>query len=192
MKQTPTPSSNRPCPDESLAARVQKLEDLNALTALQMRYTKAVDAKYTATRQRQKPDLFERAVHEQAACFTDDGIWDVGINGVVAKGQQQLQEAFRYVPWKYAFHSYISPDLVINGDSAEGSWALWEIVITQKTEETLLIFGNSYERFQRTAAGWRISYMRFDLLNSITLSTQSDAIRSLISTQNQIQKLGLS
>lgn len=179
-------TSNNPVqtPLELIAQRLQKLEDLDALNKLQTRYTKAVDAKYTAEYELQRADLLEKAAAEQAACFTEDGIWDGGITGDVVQGQEALREIFKYVPWKYAFHSYQTPDITIDGDTASGTWSLWEIAVTREDSRTLLIYGNAYERYRRTAQGWRIAYMRFDLLDSITLSSDAQAIVSLLPSRS--------
>jgi hypothetical protein len=166
--------------DHSLAARVQRLEDLQALQALKARYAAAADAKYTPQGQRQSSALLERAAAEQAACFHADAVWEGGSFGGHIVGRDALFTWFCRSPWRFAAHFYQSPRFTLEGDSASAEWRLWQLGIRADDDRTMLIVGNTFERYRRDAGGWLIEAMRFDSLHTLGLPDAAGALRCVI------------
>jgi len=166
--------------DNSLAARVQTLEDLQALQALKARYAAAVDAKYTPQGQRQGSALFERAAAEQAACFHADAVWEGGAFGGRICGRDALFTYFCQSPWRFAAHFYQSPRFTHEGDSASADWRLWQLGIRADDDCTTLIVARTFERYRRDAGCWLIESMRFDSLHTLDLADAAGALRCVI------------
>lgn len=165
---------------EQLQEKVQQLEDQAALQALKTRYARAADAKYTLSGQRQTPQAFAAAARAQAACFTEDATWEGGDFGAGLRGREALYDSFVQAPWRYAMHFYQAAALQIAGDTASGTWLLWQICVREDNAQTLLLHGRTHEHYQRTAQGWLIAHMRFDSLHSIAIADAPDALRRLI------------
>lgn len=164
----------------ALAARLRRLEDIDALHALKTRYARAADDKYTLDGQRRAGDALARAARAQADCFTADGVWEGGAFGGNLSGRDALYENFLHAPWRYAMHFYQAPDLRLQDDEAIGSWLLWQIGVRQDDGRTLLLHGRTHEHYRRTSEGWLISRMRFDSLHSLCVADAPDALRCLI------------
>jgi len=161
-------------------SRLQALEDLAALHALKTRYARAADAKYTPDGQRQTGAALERAARAQANCFTDDGVWEGGAFGGDLVGREAIYQNFLRAPWRYAMHFYQAPDIQLDGDTAAGSWLLWQIAVNESDGQTRLLHGRTREHYRRGEEGWLISRMRFDSLHSLCIASDPQALRCLI------------
>jgi len=99
--------------DATLEARIRRLEDIEALRQLKVRYAAFCDDDYDAD--------------GIASLFTDDGIWDGGQMGC-CEGKKAIREFFstsdRAVP--FAIHHVTNPLIEIDGDRATGRWYLWQ------------------------------------------------------------------
>jgi uncharacterized protein (TIGR02246 family) len=101
---------------EGLVARIQRLEDIEAIKQLIARYAMAAD-------RQNNPDLMLQL-------FTEDGVLDVGSGYGRYQGREVLREFLSgtadIISW--SLHFNISPLIEINEDGAgaAASWYLWE------------------------------------------------------------------
>src|SRR4029450_4718459 len=89
---------------ESLAARVQRLEDIEAITHLLIRYAQGSD-------KRNDPDIM-------VPLFTEDGIFDVGSGYGTYVGHAAIRKFLEGAPdiIRWSLHYMISPKIEIAGD----------------------------------------------------------------------------
>lgn len=169
----------------SLSERVARIEDREALCDLMQRYARAADAKYTPDHTRRDTNEVARAAAEQAACFTEDAEWTVGGFGGALKGRGELAAFFETSPWDYTLHHYVCPEIVVDGDAANVRWRLIELGCPDTTEQLVLLCGVVEQTCHRTAEGWRIASMSFEVLQEIDLADNRDAITCLVPKKGQ-------
>jgi SnoaL-like domain len=99
--------------NEELLARIQRLEDIEAIRNLKARYCLACDDNYN-------PESL-------GPLFAEDAVWDAGILGY-NEGRDAIKVFFAQsstiVPW--ALHYVTNPIIEVDNDKASGNWLLWE------------------------------------------------------------------
>ena len=98
---------------EDLERRLRVMEDVEEIKRLKARYCAYCDDNYNAT-----------AI---ASLFTEDAVWDGGIRGR-ADGRQGIHDFFFQASQRlpFAIHMVMNPDIEVNGDTATGSWYLFQ------------------------------------------------------------------
>ena len=98
----------------SVEERLQKLEDVESIRRLKMRYARFCDAGYEAA--------------GIASLFTEDGVWDGRPRFGKVEGRAKIERFFDRASeaLTYARHFIVSPmiDVAADGKSATGSWYL--------------------------------------------------------------------
>lgn len=136
--------------DTELAARLARLEDLEAIRTLKHRYLQAADSKDMETFR---------------ASFVEDAVCDYGPLGRF-EGREALVEMFASVALKktddgaYAvwdMHHAGHPVITVDGDEATGTWSLrFRQVDTVNRSET--VSGIAYDdTYRRVDGEWRIA-----------------------------------
>ena len=129
---------------EELAARVQVLEDIEAIKKLKARYCAAADQR--------DEDAF-------VGCFTADATWDGGDFGRY-QGQEAIREFFRSIPnaLSYAVHYVMNPQIEVDGERATGRWYLLEPCTMLEGGEQA-VWGAAFyeEEYVKTEDGWKMS-----------------------------------
>ena len=99
--------------EASLEARVQRLEDIEAIKQLKALYCSLCDDGYDAD--------------GLAELFTEDAVWDGGALGV-AKGREKIRRFFENTPkvMPFAVRMVMNPSIQVDGDSATGRWYLFQ------------------------------------------------------------------
>ncbi|WP_417597092.1 nuclear transport factor 2 family protein [Pararhodobacter oceanensis] len=168
-----------------LSDRIAALEDREALRDLMQRYARAADAKYTADLKLRDAKSVAQAAAEQAACFAEDAAWSAGQFGGELRGRAAIAAFFETSPWSYALHQYVCPEITLDGDTADLRWRLLEIGCPQADARVVLLAGVVAQTCRRTAEGWRITSMRFDVLQEIELADNRNAVTCLIPKKGQ-------
>lgn len=103
---------------EKLAARVQYLEDLNAIQQLQAKYLQLL---FTQDYDKIADQCFAKKADGIAVEFSDSGVYR-GIEGV--RRLYAAFEATRKIPGFFTMHTTVNPYIVIaeDGQSARSSW----------------------------------------------------------------------
>ncbi|MEC7761541.1 MAG: nuclear transport factor 2 family protein [Pseudomonadota bacterium] len=169
----------------TLPERLAALEDREALRDLMQRYARAADAKYTPDHTRRAPDEVARAAAEQAACFAENAEWNVGGFGGALKGRAAIAAFFETSPWDYTLHHYTCPEITLDGDTAQVRWRLIELGCPENTERVVLLSGVVDQTCRRTAEGWRIASMSFEVLQEVEIADNRDAITCLVPRKGQ-------
>lgn len=162
----------------ALEARLAALEAAESIRALKARYASLADAKYTKLYRRQPDDVMRRVAWEQAACFTEDAVWEGGAEfGENLVGRARLFEWFMRSPWCFAVHYYASPVLHVEGDRATGHWRLWQMALRADTREAVLVAAVTSEAYVKAADGaWLHSRVRFEEIHMLPISAGPDPL----------------
>jgi len=138
----------------ALEARVRRAQDHRDICDLKAEYLDAIDGGWG------------KATHEPtrvAACFTDDAVWEVEQSGkTVGKANilKQMEAVQPVTP--FAFHALTNPQLVVNGDTAEGEWHITGYISSAaqldagRAKGELIAAAIYKDKFVRTPDGWRI------------------------------------
>lgn len=123
---------------EQLADRVQRLEDIEAIKRVIVRYAQGAD-------KRNDPDIM-------VPLFAENGVWDGGDRFGVYQGHDALRNFFAetgsFINW--TLHYMVSPavDISVNSGKADAFWYLWETAVMpeQETEKDVACWiGGTYE-----------------------------------------------
>jgi ketosteroid isomerase-like protein len=127
----------------SLGARLQSLEDVEAIKELHRRFTKAVADRRFAT---------------LSGYFTDDAVIDMRQHGetVGTDAIKQHFDGMEAQPLTGAGYVLSSPVVDVTGDTASGEWT-WHRFAARGTWEE----GRYRCAYRRTADGWRFSRLHF-------------------------------
>lgn len=154
---------------EELVARLQAVEDREAIRELKATYFAACDGKDPAT---------------MRACFLDGPVAiDYGAIGAFDNADDLVQ-IFRDIgchPHMVEMHHGLNPRIRITGpDSAEGEWAL-QYQLINTNEMTLTQLGARYEDgYRRTADGWKIAATRCIVHSMLVLQLGEDALKRVM------------
>ncbi len=135
-----------------LAARVQRLEDLDEIRQLKAQYCLYAD------------ENSDGAAQKFAALFTKDAILDEGEDLGVVRGRAALFKLHRHF-WKglkLNQHLAFSPTIEIKGDEAHGHWRLLQLIhsVLPEGERAFWACGQYEEVYSRTDEGWRIAHVK--------------------------------
>lgn len=133
---------------EDLARRVQKLEDLEAIKRLKIRYAKACDDNYNAD--------------ELAKLFTVDAIWDGRPLFGIYQGREAIHDHFKKAAFKFAVHYFVSPDITIEGDKAHARWYLFQAA-TRKDDTPIWLSAFEDDDYVRIKGEWLQIYMKLSV-----------------------------
>jgi len=132
--------------EATLEARIQRLEDIEAIKQLKARYAAFCDDDYD-----------ENGIASQ---FTDDGVWDGGPMGCY-NGKKAIREFFsvsdKAVP--FAIHHLTNPIIEIDGDRATGRWYLWQPCTFAAGNQGLWMAGTYQDEYQRIGDHWLFEHV---------------------------------
>jgi 3-phenylpropionate/cinnamic acid dioxygenase small subunit len=133
--------------NESLEARVRRLEDHQEILQSLIDYGELLDA---------------RDLDAWAGLWAEDGEFEMS-TGRIAKGRQAIKDMLAAVmaaSTQAVLHMEINPRISVTGDEAR-STMLYAVARTQQDGLTRVVWlGHHHSRHVRTADGWKISYRR--------------------------------
>lgn len=133
-----------------LEARIQRIEDIEALKQLKYRYAEACDDDYD---------------HERLApLFTKDAVWDGGVMGRF-EGRDAIRDFFAGCSKTvtFAIHHVLNPIIEVEGDRATGRWFLWEPIVFAQGDAALWLAGRYDDRYVREEGLWRFERVTIDV-----------------------------
>jgi SnoaL-like domain len=136
---------------DDLAARVRRLEDIEAVKQLKARYCAYCDAGYDAD--------------GIAGLFTSDGVWDGGRTFGRAEGREEIRRHFRGAGDRLSIarHQVMNPIIEVDGDVATGHWLLFQPCTDGRTGRALWLAATYADTYRRTDDGWRIAELTIDV-----------------------------
>lgn len=151
-----------------LSARLQALEDIEAIRQLKARYLSSCDRKDPAT---------------MRSCFADGKVEiDYGVVGRFDNADA-LVKVFTDIgchDYMVEMHHGVNPQISrLSAELARGTWSLHYFLINTR-DRTLTQLGGYYEdEYVRTPAGWKMSKTRFVASSTLVLDINSDAAKAL-------------
>src|ERR1700736_796072 len=108
----------------SVEERLLVVEATLEIMRLKSLYASYADGKYTDDHQKKPAEERDRIARRQAECFTEDGEFDAGSVGGLARGREALFENFGAKPFICAMHVFTNPAIDIDpaGVTASGHW----------------------------------------------------------------------
>lgn len=141
---------------DTLEQRLMRAEATLEIMRLKARYAGFADAKYTDDH-RKKPSAERDAIAmRQAECFTEDGEFDAGAVGGIAKGRTAIFENFRSKPLLFAMHVFTNPaiDIAPDGATATGRWMHYLLITPDDTRVPTHGMGFTNDTYRRTDGDW--------------------------------------
>ena len=136
--------------DKQIAARLQRLEDIESVKQLKARYCAFCDDNYNP--------------QGIASLFTDDGVWDGGDLGT-AEGHAAIIKFFERAPsaFSFAIHNVMNPIIEIDGDRASGRWYLLQPLIrkSRNGEDAMWLAGRYEDEYVRIGGEWKFKRLKF-------------------------------
>lgn len=120
----------------TIEARVQRLEDVEAIRRLKLRYARRCDDHYD-------PDGL-------AALFTEDAVWDAGDLGVF-RGREAIRgywaQSSERIPFAIHFITNHAVDVNDDGETATGTCYLWEpLTIGEDAMWAAVVYTEGYRK----------------------------------------------
>ena len=134
-----------------LAARIARIEDIEAIKQLKARYCEICDDDHN-------PDHI-------TTIFTEDGVWD-GADMGKATGHAELHALFTVFQKSisYSQHNVMNPIIEIDGDRATGRWAFFGPFTHRATEKEggQAVWGATryLEEYARVDGVWKIKQLQ--------------------------------
>ncbi len=136
-----------------LEARIQRLEDIEAIKQLKAQYCAACDDGYDADR--------------LASLFTSDAVWDGGGTFGVADGREAIRRHFQGASRRVtiARHQVMNPIITVDGDTATGHWLLFQPCTNADSqgEQAMWLAATYADTYARAGASWLISGTTIDV-----------------------------
>ncbi len=148
----------------SLEDRLRAIEDRDAIRQLKAFYARCADEKYTDDHQRKSQAEIDAITRRQVdATFTPDAVWDGGVQFGIRDGREAIYDHLRAGGWNFALHYFVSPVITLAGDTAHGSWMLWQPCTLTRNNRAMLMSAITEDDYVRTPQGWRMRRMGFTL-----------------------------
>jgi hypothetical protein len=127
---------------EALEKRIRVLEDIEAIKRLKAQYAYYCDDNYNAD--------------GIANLFVEDGIWDGGDFGR-CEGREEIRQFFIEAPKMitFAIHYVLTPIIEVNGDSARGTWYLFQTCTFAEGNQAVWGAGRYNEEYIRVQGEWK-------------------------------------
>lgn len=132
---------------EDLERRLKVLEDIEEIKVLKRRYCAYCDDNYDAD--------------ALAELFTEDAIWDGGIRGK-NEGREEIRHFFQVAPERlpFAVHMVLNPIIEVNGDTAKGTWYLFQACTFADGDQAVWGSARYDEDYVRVDGRWMFKHLK--------------------------------
>jgi hypothetical protein len=143
----------------SIEDRLLVAEATLEIMRLKSRYASFADGKYTDDHQKKPAAERDLIARQQAGCFTEDGEFDAGSVGGLARGREALFENFRAKPFIFAMHMFTNPAIDIDpaGETASGHWMHYLLITPDETRIPMHGMGFTRDRYRLVDGAWLFS-----------------------------------
>lgn len=133
---------------QTLARRVRRLEDVEAIRDVTARYATAVNKGWNGKTVDLDaiPSIFTTDAHWASP---DMGIETEGLDAILA-GLSEHTAAVQF-----SMHAFLNPVITVDADTATGTWLMWVASIID--DDPRAVYTSADMAYTRTADGWRIN-----------------------------------
>jgi ketosteroid isomerase-like protein len=130
-----------------LERRIRALEDIEEIKVLKRRYCAYCDDSYDAD--------------GIASLFTSDAVWDGGLRGK-CEGREEIRSFFQKAPERmpFAIHMVLNPIIEVNGDTAKGTWYLFQPCTWADGNRAVWGSARYDEDYVRVDGRWMFQHLR--------------------------------
>lgn len=135
--------------ESDLAARITRLEDLEAIKQLKALYCEICDDDHN-------PDRI-------VTIFTEDGIWEGQGKGMgIARGHAEIRALFQKFQAMMSFsqHMTMNPRIEVDGDTATGTWYFFGPFTFRKENQAMWQATRYREDYAKANGQWKIKHLR--------------------------------
>ena len=131
---------------QDLAARIQRLEDIEAIRQLKAEYCEICDDDHN-------PDRI-------VTIFTQDGVWE-GRGIGKAEGHAAIRKLFLQFQSMMSFtqHMTMNPRITVDGDTAQGSWYFFGPFTFYEGNQAKWQAARYQETYRRENGVWKIAHL---------------------------------
>jgi hypothetical protein len=132
---------------DSSTSSIARLIDIEDIRRLKYQYAALCDENYNP--------------EKLADLFTSDAIWDGGIFGIQT-GQAAIRDFFASSEKlvEYAIHYVGNPIIDVNGDTAKGSWYLWQRLVVREKRQAYWLIAKYSDDYVRVDGRWKFAHVR--------------------------------
>ena len=136
--------------DENLAARITRLEDIEAIKQLKAEYCDICDDMHN-------PDRI-------TSVFVADGIWESPAFGK-GTGHAEIRALFEKFRDMFSFsqHNIMNPRIVIDGETATGIWYIMGPWDNTKDGKKIWMTARYDDDYVKVNGEWKYSHLRVDV-----------------------------
>lgn len=145
-----------------LEARLQAVEDQQAIQKLKVRYGQLVDARYTRKGPKPRAEI-EPIAREIAALFSADAVWDGGAGLGVCRGREEIYQRLLEPTLEFSWHFFLKPNIQVRGDTAAGTWDILSPCTTAEGRP-MWMAGVEHDEYVREDGVWLHSGMRLEVV----------------------------
>ena len=133
--------------DENLAARLTRLEDIEAIRQLKARYCEICDDDHNT-------ELI-------TTIFTEDGTWE-GRGIGKAEGHEEIRALFRTFQQaiKFSQHMVQNPIIDVEGETAKARWYFFGLFKYYRNEQARWQAARYHETYRKVDGEWKISSLK--------------------------------
>lgn len=144
-----------------LEQRLDAAESIQQIQQLKAHYGALTDRRYTGTGIVAREEL-EPIAREVAGLFTEQGVWDGGKRLGLCTGRDAIYQRFLEPTLDFAWHFFVKPQIVVEGDRAHGSWDILA-PCTVPGGRPYWMAGVEHDRYERVDGAWLHAYMKLDM-----------------------------
>lgn len=145
-----------------LDERLDAAESVLQIQQLKARYGAVTDRRYTGTGI-VAPEELEAIAREVAGLFTEQGVWDGGERLGRCVGREAIYQRFLEPTLDFAWHYFVKPQIVVEGDRAHGQWDILA-PCTAPGGRPYWMAGVEHDRYERVDGVWFHAYMKLDMV----------------------------
>ena len=136
---------------DRISARLQILEDIEAIKQLKARYCAFCDDDYD-------PDGI-------ASLFTENGTWDGGTTFGRCEGRDGIKRHFTGATKRVSIarHQVMNPIIEVDGDSATGQWYLFQPCTDAPSNTALWLAATYHDTYRRADGNWLFETVEIDV-----------------------------
>lgn len=133
-----------------LESRIRRLEDMEEIRALMMRYAKIINKGWNG-------EVVN--ADEMPTVFAKNARWTMKELGIVANGIEEIIDGLLRETKiiEFSQHIFVNPVLEVNGDFASGTWLMW--IASRQDGGQRFVWISEDVTYTRELQGWRIQTM---------------------------------
>jgi len=146
----------------SLEARIERVEDIEAIRALKARYGELADLRYGPDGVKSQPEV-DAIAAQISELFTEDAVWDGGASLGLCRGRAAIRDRLAKPTLLFSWHYFVKPQIRIEGATAEATWDVFA-PCTRPDGRPYWMAGLERDAYAKQEGRWLHSRMQLDVV----------------------------